>query len=348
MTIAPPELPRSDFIVPAELSAGEPPEARGLERDEVRLLVAGRDGLQHARFDELERFLSPGDLLVVNTSATVAAAVDGSRNNQPVTVHFSAPLDDGTWSIELRVPDRSGPIGDAVAGEVVQIPDGRIELLEGYPDSSSNSRLWRARVDTDVPVDAYLARHGRPISYRYIKGEWPLSYYQTVFAHDPGSAEMPSAARPFSDHLVTRLVSRGITFAPITLHCGVSSMEAGELPLPERFEVPISTARAVNRTVVSRGSIIAVGTTVTRALETVAEPDGLVKPGRGWTDLVVGQGEPVRVVNGLITGWHEPHASHLLLLEAVAGADRVQRAYDEAIANGYLWHEFGDSCFFLP
>ncbi len=341
------ERPRTRFAVPHDLSAGEPPEARGIPRDHVRLLVAGDAGSEHARFDEIARFLHPGDLLVVNTSATLPAAVDGQRWGRSVTVHFSGPLDDGTWVVELRQPDRSGPVLDARPGDTVQLPGEAIELVEGYPDPSSGGRLWRVSVG-DMKVEDYLLHNGRPISYRHTKGTWPLSSYQTVFANERGSAEMPSAARPFSESLVTHLVIRGISFAPIVLHCAVSSLEAGEGPLPERYELPLTTARAVNHTLLSGGSVIAVGTTVTRALETAADESGLVRPTRGRTDLVVGPDQPVRVVQGLITGWHEAGASHLSLLEAVVGPERVQRAYDEALAHGYLWHEFGDSCFFLP
>lgn len=339
--------PATRFTVPAELSAGEPPEERGLTRDGVRLMAVGEDRLDHTRFDGIEQFLSPGDLLVVNTSATTPAAVDGDRNGSPTTVHFSTALDDGTWVVEVRAAGGEEPMTDAGSGEVVRLPDADVELLEPYPSAYARPRLWRAGIRAGAPIPAYLARNGRPISYKPGARRCPLSAYQTVFADQPGSAEMPSAARPFSERLVTRLVSSGVSFAPIVLHCGVSSLEAGEPPLPERFEVPVATARAVNRTVVSGGLVITVGTTAARALETVARCDGLVEPGRGWTEHVVGPDHPVRVVQGLITGWHEPGASHLLLLEAVAGPDRVQRAYDEAIAHGYLWHEFGDSCFFL-
>jgi S-adenosylmethionine:tRNA ribosyltransferase-isomerase len=178
--------------------------------------------------------------------------------------------------------------------------------------------------------------------------EWPLSYYQTVFARSVGSAEMPSAARPFSTELVTALVADGVAIAPITLHAGVSSAEPGEPPVPELFHVPAATARMVNLTRAAGGRVIAVGTTVTRALESAANADGVVHHAVGWTDLVLGAGRPCRVVDGLITGWHDVGASHLLLLEAVAGPDLVAMAYREAVEHGYLWHEFGDSALLLP
>ena len=342
-------IARTSFELPEELHATEPPEARGLHRDEIRLLAVGSDQLRHVRFRDLGELLAPGDLLVVNTSATLAAAVDGIRpDGKPVIVHFSAPADDGTWVIELR--GGRGPLEGAAAGDLVYLPDGvRVEILQAHPDSRrERSRLWRAHIELFGPVEDFLERYGRAITYDYLRGTWPLSAYQTIFARERGSAEMPSAARPFTEHLVVDLITRGIAVAPILLHAGVSSLEVGELPQEERYEVPESTARMVNETRASGGKVIAVGTTVTRALETVAGEDGSVRPGHGLTDLVLGPLHPARVVDGLITGWHAPKASHLSLLEAVAGPEQVQRAYDEAIGARYLWHEFGDSCMFLP
>ncbi|OLB73431.1 MAG: queuosine biosynthesis protein [Actinobacteria bacterium 13_2_20CM_2_71_6] len=347
--------PRTRFALPAELSATQPPEARGLRRDEVRLLVAEGSTVWHARFRDLGRFLAAGDVVVVNTSGTLAAAVDtaGPVAVDPAgpaagpVVHFSTPLDSpGEWVAELRRPDQSGPIRDARPGSRIALPGGgSLTLLDHMGDSD---RLWRVRVEVPGTVPAYLNRYGRPISYSYLRGRWPLSAYQTVFANEPGSAEMPSAGRPFTHELVAALVSAGVTVAPITLHTGVSSLESGEPPQPERFRVPASTAGLVNLARANGGRVVAVGTTVARALETVALPDGSVRAGAGWTDLVLGPDRPARVVDGLITGLHEPEASHLLLLEAIAGPALVQRTYDAAIEGRYLWHEFGDSCLLLP
>jgi S-adenosylmethionine:tRNA ribosyltransferase-isomerase len=331
-------------------SATEPPEARGLARDEVRLLVAGPSGVEHATFRDLAGFLEPGDLVVVNTSGTLPAAVEGVRAGQEVTVHVSTGLADGTWAVELRPgPRADGPVGDVRAGEVVELVEGRLHVVEPWPDRDATwSRLWRVQVLVPGSVPAYLGRHGRPIAYSYVRGDWPLRDYQTVFARDPGSAEMPSAGRPFTDRLVTDLGTAGVSVAPVTLHTGVSSPEVGEPPLPEPFTVPPVTARLVEHTRRHGGRVGAVGTTVTRALETVTGPDGSVSAGGGWTDLVLGPDRPARVVTGLVTGWHEPGASHLSLLEAVAGPELVACAYHEARAAGYLWHELGDSALLLP
>jgi S-adenosylmethionine:tRNA ribosyltransferase-isomerase len=342
--------PSTSFELPAQLAATEPPEARRLARDEVRLLVARPGSLEHARFRELGTKLTPGDLLVVNTSSTRAAAVDGVRPQRgPVMVHFSTPLDDGTWVAEFRTARGTARVTDMTAGETIELPSAtELHVVGAHPETwqHEGSRLWRVRMDG--PIETFLSRHGRPIAYDYVSGRWPLSDYQTVFARDPASSEMPSAARPFTERLVTDLVARGINFAPITLHCGVSSLEAGELPQEERFRVPSATAWLVNATRAAGGRVIAVGTTATRALESVAKEDGTVAAGEGWTDLVLGPRRQARAVDGLITGWHQPGASHLSLLEAVAGAQLVQNAYDAALDTGYLWHEFGDSCLLLP
>ncbi len=352
-------------------AASQPPEARGLTRDGVRLLAATPDGLVHARFRDLPRFLAPGDLLVVNTSATLAAALPAQRaGGRAVTVHLSNQLDNGTWLVELRQGQAtSRRLSDGVPGEVITLPGGgSVTLLQPYPDPAA-TRIWEAAVTTgDGPVHGYLARHGQPIRYSYVPGRWPLTAYQTVFAHSPGSAEMPSAARPFTADLVTRLIAAGVVIAPITLHTGVASLEAGETPLPEWFEVPQPTADLVNLTRAAGRRVIAAGTTCTRALESavaggasqagaVDDPgngraddpaEGTIAARSGWTSLVLGREHPARVVTGLITGWHEAGASHLALLEAVAGRTLVEASYREAEAAGYLWHEFGDSCLLLP
>jgi S-adenosylmethionine:tRNA ribosyltransferase-isomerase len=344
-------LPHTRFERPPESDAVEPPEAHGVARDGVKLLVATPGGIVHNRFADLANHLRAGDLLVVNNSATLPAAVDATRGATPVTVHFSSALEDHEWVVELRpAAHATGPLTDVEPGERVGLPDGAaLVVTASYPTTGvSGSRLWRSRLAIEGDVMTYLDRHGRPIRYSYVPRRWPLSTYQTVFARRPGSAEMASAARPFSANLVTELVADGVAIAPITLHAGVSSAGAGEPPAPEPFEVPPATARLVNMTHAAGGRVIAVGTTVTRALESAATDPGEVHAVAGWTDVVLGPDRPVRVVDGLITGWHDAGASHLLLLEAVAGPELIAAAYREAIDNGYLWHEFGDSALLLP
>ncbi|MFC6705521.1 S-adenosylmethionine:tRNA ribosyltransferase-isomerase [Flexivirga alba] len=344
--------PRTRFDAPDERTAPSPAERRGIERDQVRLLVASQDGIEHTRFRSLPDHLNAGDLVVVNNSATVAGQVDARRSDgSPVVLHAATQLDDGTWVVELRsAPDAARAVLDARVGEHLEVGSLVLRLQAAYPFVSSptraGNRLWQAEVDGDLAE--HLWHHGRPISYGYLDQAYPLADYQTVFATVPGSAEMPSAARPFTPEVVTQLVAAGVGVAPITLHTGVSSQEAGEGPQVERFEVPEVTARQVNSTRQAGGRIVAVGTTVARALESAVSCDGLVVGAAGWTDRVITRDEPPRVVDGLITGSHDPHASHLLLVEAVAGEELTQAAYDAAVRERYRWHEFGDSALLLP
>ena len=329
------------------VEAHEPPEVRGVGRDDVAMLVATRsDGaLVHARFPELPQFLNAGDLLVVNTSATLPAALDGRLGGLPVELRLSTPVADGTWLVELRTRDLA-PFGRPPVGARVELPDGAAaELLAPF---AGGERLAVARLELGEPIEDYLRRRGRPIRYDYVPEPWPLDAYQTVFALEPGSAEMPSAGRPFTPELVTALVSQGVLVAPLTLHTGVSSPEHGEPPYPERYRVPPSTADLVNAVHGWGCRVIAVGTTVVRALETAAQPDGALSASEGWTNLVVTPERGLFAVDGLLTGWHERESSHLQLLEAAAGAELVERSYRAARERGYLWHEFGDLHLILP
>lgn len=342
--------------VPGELSARVPAEQRGpgLGRDSVRLLVSRGTRVTHHAFRELPGLLRAGDLLVVNTSPTQAAAVDGEIGHARVVVHFSTRGDDGRWAVELRDPDGKGTTrarGGGPAGTEVRLPGGLRLVLEA-PLSADGERLWWARVYGVGGLLGMLREHGRPIRYSYTARDQPLSAYQTVFAlpsvDGDGSAEMPSAARPFTAGTVAELVSRGVQFAPVTLHTGVASAEAHEPPYPERFAVPEASARLINAVRAGDGRVIAVGTTAVRAVESAAGADGVVRARAGWTDLVVTPARGVRVVDGLLTGLHEPEASHLLMLEAVAGRAAIERGYDEALRGRYLWHEFGDVHLLLP
>ncbi|MFC0526330.1 S-adenosylmethionine:tRNA ribosyltransferase-isomerase [Phytohabitans kaempferiae] len=336
------------FTLPAELEAHEPPEARGLARDGVRLLVGevSTGATAHHRFTDLPRLLRAGDVLVVNTSGTLPAAVPVA-GSAGLTVHFSTELARGEWLVELRAAagKATRPYDGGVAGQRYALPGGGSVLLR---EEYSRGRLWTATVDLGAPVQRYLAAYGQPIRYAYVPRPWPLTYYQTVFANEPGSAEMPSAARPFSERVVTRLVAAGVLLVPVLLHTGVASPEAHERPYPERFVVPRTTARLVNQARADGGRVIAVGTTAVRALESATAVDGVVSAASGWTDLVVTPERGVRAVDGLLTGFHEPAASHLDLLETVAGRPLLDRMYAEAIGARYLWHEFGDVNLILP
>jgi S-adenosylmethionine:tRNA ribosyltransferase-isomerase len=340
-----------EFELPGELEATMPPEERGSGRDDVRLLLARGPGaaLSHHAFRELPQLLDPGDVLVVNTSATLPAAVDGvvQATGEAVVVHFSTRRSAREWVVELRTPDGRGSTrqraGTGAPGgggaDVVRLAGG----ARLAPLAPVSERLWLARFSGAEPL-AYLGRFGRPIRYSYTDTDRPASAYQTVFATDSataGSAEMPSAARPFTTDLVTRLVSRGVLVVPITLHTGVASVESHEPPYAEWFEVPEVTARTVAAARRAGSRVVAVGTTAVRALESAAE-GGALRAASGWTELVVTPERGVRVVDGLLTGLHEPRASHLLMLEAIAGRPLLDASYAEALRERYLWHEFGD------
>jgi S-adenosylmethionine:tRNA ribosyltransferase-isomerase len=346
-----------DIEVPDELIADGPVEADGRRRDDVRMLVARRASgdLVHARARDLAAFLDPGDVLVVNTSPTLPAAV--RTVDERLLVHFSTDHGDGRWIVEVRDPvcrgSRPHPLGRQ---HTLALSGGaELRLVRPYsPMAADGARLWEAQVTTPVPFAAWLAGEGRPIRYGDTCTAWPLDAYQTVFASHPdgdpglGSAEMPSAGRPFTPELLTSLIGRGVLFAPITLHTGVSSLEAHEPPYAERYVVPAATARLVDEAHARGNKVIAVGTTPTRALETDATTGGRAHAGEGWTELVITPERGLRVVDGIISGWHEPEASHLLLMEAVAGRPLLESSYAAAVAQRYRWHEFGDIHLVLP
>ncbi len=357
-----PRLGELDFELPEALVAHEPPEARGLARDDVRLMVSttDADAIVHARFHDFPEFIRAGDILIVNQSATINAAVHAWRGSvvgqrkEPVELHVSSPDPagrDGWWVVEVRrvTPQGTAPLLTLRPGEPLSLMAGAsATLLRPFgPRTRTRGlqggvRLWLADLDFPGGVPAYLAEHGSPIRYGYVPKRWPLEYYQTVFAAEPGSAEMPSAGRAFTRALVDRLQFQGVRIAPLVLHTGVASLEADEPPYPERYRVPAHTADAVNRARAQGGRVIAVGTTVVRALETVAALDGRVQPGEGWTDLVITPERGIRVADGVLTGFHQPRASHLQMLEALAGRRHLDKTYRAALSRKYLWHEFGD------
>ena len=307
------------------LEAAEPPEARGLRRDEVRLLVSDvdADSIEHARFTDLPRWLSAGDLLVVNTSGTMNAAIAAvSRDGEAFELHLST-----------RLPGGSGRGSAAASGPAPPRCRSRRPRRDDLPAAGrrasdaaravSRRGLGRravASVDRGAPASVGGApvsrRHGFPIRYGYVTHAWPGSMYQTVFATEPGSAEMPSAGRPFTPELVTRLVSRGVQDrAAAAAHRRRQPGRATKPPYEEYFRVPRLTAERVNAARRAGRRVVAVGTTVVRALETVTDDSGETSPGEGWTRLVITPDRPLRSVTGLITGLHEPRATHLAMLE---------------------------------
>jgi S-adenosylmethionine:tRNA ribosyltransferase-isomerase len=356
------------FELPPELEAGEPPEARGLRRDEVRLMVSylDDDSVVHSRFGDFPEFLRAGDTLVVNTSGTMNAALPAERTDgTPLTVHLSTHLPADLWVVELRSSSGDEPVLDGKPGEVLALPDGAglvlqtAYLSEKRERGEESNRLWISTLNLPVNLNDYLERNGSPIRYGYVRENWPASYYQTVYATEVGSAEMPSAGRAFTPELITRLVANGVSVVPLILHTGVASLEDDEPPYEEFYRVPPETAAAINASRTAGRRVIAVGTTVVRALETVTDRDGTTHPGEGWTDVFITPERGIRSVDAMLTGLHEPRSTHLSMLEALVGSvseyplatsgtEHLEFAYSEALKRGYLWHEFGDLHLILP
>ncbi len=348
---------RLNFDLPEELEAGAPAEARGLARDQVRLMVSYRsnNSIIHTQFRDIVDFLLPGDALIINTSGTLNAAIAATcRDGTALELHLSTRLAAALWIVEVRTPSSitTQPYYGMQAGESLQLPGGATVTLHvpyRHERSAGGSpRLWIASLDLPLALDVYLETYGFPIRYSYVKEGWPSSYYQTVYATEKGSAEMPSAGRAFTCELITRLIGHGIRLAPLLLHTGVASVESHEPPYAEYYRVPFETAQLVNMTRNAGGRVIAVGTTVVRALETVTDGEGITHAGAGWTDIVITPQRGIHAVNAMLTGLHEPRATHLAMLEALAGLEHLQVAYQQALQKRYLWHEFGDLHLILP
>lgn len=347
-----------DFQLPPELEASEPPEARGLARDDVRLMVSylADDHVEHSHFHDLDSFLRAGDVLVINTSGTLNAALNATRTDgMAVELHLSTHLPADLWAVEVRLlsGDSTKPFYEATVGETLQLPgDATATLLTPHnpPERRENghTRLWIATLQLPCSLLDYLAAYGFPIRYSYVKQGWPNSYYQTVYTTEAGSAEMPSAGRAFTPELITRLVAKGVQIVPLILHTGVASLEEHEPPYEEYYRVPAATVQAINTARAASRRIIAVGTTVVRALETVTGADGITYPGEGWTEVIITPQRGIHAVNAMLTGLHEPRATHLAMLEALAGREHLQITYAEALRERYLWHEFGDLHLMLP
>lgn len=339
-----------DFERPDALQAGAPPEWRGLARDAVRLLVSTERGHTHARFYDLPRFLPRGTVLVVNTSATLPASLPAAHPSLGrIRVNVSTRYGDTLYLVEPRwSAEKPGPLPLGI-GDVLQVGGLTARLVAPHPGLP---RLWFVRIEGDVR--AAMKREGAPIRYGYLEAPYPkLGAYQTLFGRVPGSAEMPSAARPFTARVLEALWAKDIQLAEVTLHTGVSSHEVEadrveEQPLyAEPFVVPERTAARVTAARREGRPVIAVGTTVVRALETVWDGER-VRAAAGFTRRFVHPGQPAESVDGLLTGLHDPMASHLALLYALASPELVRAGYAEAVREGYLWHEFGDSHLLLP
>ena len=338
------------FTLPPELSAKEPPERRGIRRDQVRLLVIERatGRIEHSRFDKIDNYLRAGDLLVFNSSRTLPASLRGccATHGPCMEVRLAERLPDDSW-LALLLCEQGDPFGCGLrAGMQIEFAEGLtatvLERDENIP------RLWQLRFSiSGTQLVDLIYRLGKPIRYEYVSAPWDLDYYQTVYAKEPGSAEMPSAGRAFTWKLLLDLKRRGIESAYIVLHTGLSSYMDDELDRAhpaseEEYFVSATTAEKINRARKSGGRMIAVGTTAVRALESAVDESGHVRAQHGYTRLRIDNKLRLKAVDGLLTGLHEPEASHLDLLSAFLPAEQIRAAYEEAIERRYLWHEFGD------
>ncbi|GGB70139.1 S-adenosylmethionine:tRNA ribosyltransferase-isomerase [Fictibacillus barbaricus] len=330
------------FELPEELNAKEPPERRGIRRDYVKMMVLDKTTGQtnHTQFYHLDRYLKKGDLLVLNASRTVPAVLKSQKEM------------DGT-EVEIRLAHRKNesiwealPVSGTVKkGDVIRFSPTLTATIIEQSDETPFVLLAFNLCCSSLFNQIY--RLGEPVRYEYIQEPWNLDYYQTVFATIPGSVEMPSAGRAFSWELLFRLQKKGVKIAYITLHTGLSYLlddkwHKGPDTNFENYEVPKETAEMILETKRSGGKVIAVGTTVVRTLETVAREKGILQAASGWTNLYITENTKLQVCDGLITGMHEPEASHLQLLSAFVDREKLYDAYTDAIQQRYLWHEFGD------
>ena len=369
------------FTLPPELRAKEPPERRGIRRDQVHLLVIDRatGRIEDSRFDKIDAYLRENDLLVFNSSRTLPASLrgcaggcGGAISRDPAdaaaqsslravgsppeaALHAHGPcmevrlaehLPDDSW-LALLLCEQGDPFGCGLrAGMEVEFAEGLAATVIARDENIP--RLWRLRFSiSGTELVDLIYRLGKPIRYEYVSAPWDLDYYQTVYAKEPGSAEMPSAGRAFSWKLLLDLKRRDIDSAYVVLHTGLSSYMDDELDArhpasEEEYFVSATTAEKINRSRSNGGRVIAVGTTVVRALESVVDVNGGLQETQGYTQLKIDCQHRLKAVDGLLTGLHEPEASHLDLLSAFLPAEQILAAYEEAIQRRYLWHEFGD------
>ena len=338
------------FNLPPELAAKEPPERRGIGRDQVHLLVIDRENGKrtHTRFDHIGEFLQAGDLLVFNSSRTLPAALKGcaAKAAPCIEARLAEHLPDDSWLV-LLLCQNGDPFGCGLR-DGMDIHFGDDLTATVIRRDERIPRLWQMRFSksgTELVDEIY--RLGQPIRYEYVSAPWDLDYYQTVYAQQPGSAEMPSAGRAFTWKLLFDLKRRGIEIAYIVLHTGLSSymdddLDARHPTSEEEYFISEATAEKINRAHVQKRRVIAVGTTVVRALESAAAENARVTAGHNYTRLRITENHRLKMVNSLLTGMHEPEASHLDLLTAFLPPEQIRAAYEEAVELKYLWHEFGD------
>ncbi|MEH7252006.1 S-adenosylmethionine:tRNA ribosyltransferase-isomerase [Neobacillus niacini] len=331
-----------DFYLPHELNASQPPERRGIRRDHVKMMVLDKKTghVFHDHFFHLTDYLNPGDLVVMNNSRTVPAILkaclikESKRIQQEVEIRLARRRNEETW--DALVVTEGVKLGD-----ILQFSTDLTAVVIDMEAGTPLKTILFSKKGTDLFNSIYAL--GEPIRYEYINRNWSLDYYQTVFASQPGSVEMPSAGRAFSWELLFSLQKKGIELDFIQLHTGLSYLLDDELETSpsdnyEEYHLSEKTIEKIRETKAAGGRVIAVGTTVVRALES-AGVTGILD---GVTNLYINKSFPLKMVDGIITGFHEPKASHLDMLTAFVPQNILWNAYEEAIEQRYLWHEFGD------
>ncbi|MFD1738200.1 S-adenosylmethionine:tRNA ribosyltransferase-isomerase [Bacillus salitolerans] len=338
-------LANEQFEIPTTQSANIPIELTGKSRDSVRMMVLDRKTGQFSNhhFNELDSFLQPGDVVVLNNSRTIPAVLKGKQGKREVEIRLSRRVSAQTWEALI--------VGGIYSNtKCIEFSNEVTATIEGQ--GSERPLVVLSFSVGGADFYQFIYKYGEPIRYEYIEHPWPLEAYQTVYASVPGSVEMPSAGRAFTWQLLNRLKKKGIEVVILQLHAGLSYYGNDRWPNPtnhpEAFHIPLHTAKVINQAKKDRRRIIAVGTTVVRAIETVADDNGHVRSGEGTTRLYIKAGMKLKAIDGLITGLHEPEASHLDLLTSLIEKKKLIHAYEAALKQGYLWHEFGDMNLILP
>ncbi len=335
-----------DYELRPELIARYPSQ----QRDESRLLVTDRTGspARHLRFRDLTGLVAPGDVLVVNESRVLPARLLGAKpTGAPAEVlllrRAGGGEDPSLWEALVHPGGKLKP-----GREVVVAPDLTVEIVDSAPGGGRIVRLL-----TDLPPEVAVERYGRlPLPPYLGRDEEPVDRdrYQTVYARVPGSVAAPTAGLHFTPELLGQLRDAGARVAPLSLHVGVGTfrpVEASDLRdhrmHAESYSVPGETARIVGETKEQGRRVWAVGTTVVRTLESAAAPDGTLLPGEGETDLFIRPGYRFRIVDAMVTNFHLPRSTLLMLVVAFMGYERTMEAYREAIAREYRFYSYGDA-----
>ena len=330
------------FDLPEELIAQEPLA----QRDASRLLVLDKinGGIEHHTFRDIANYLKKGDCLVLNNTRVIPARLFGIKKDTGSHIEFLLlkRIDKDVWEVMLRPGKKAKPGASFIFGEG-ELEADILDIVEG------GNRLVRFRYDG--VFEAVLDRLGNmPLPPYITKRLEDKERYQTVFSKNEGSAAAPTAGLHFTPELLAELQDKGVKLAYITLHVGLGTFRPVKVDNildhkmhSEYFEVSEEAAAIINEARASGGRIICVGTTSTRTVESITDEDGSIKSGSGWTDIFIYPGYRFKLVNGLITNFHLPESTLLMLVSAMAGKENIMKAYEGAIREKYRFFSFGDA-----